>query len=156
MTINFELLKASKMTSLKIYLSPVLQKLETSNLEGKPHWKGSIGTLLQELMTSLNTSYSAVPRCIFIPLNWYGCPKNEPKFLKTSPNFFIFNQFNNCPFFLPNYFITGYTKVSNHLQPSTTTQKLPQKAKTCHKQLCYCTLDFNTEIDVDFDSDMKQ
>ena len=30
---------------------------------------------------------SATHRFIFIPLNWYGCPKNEPKFLKTSPIF---------------------------------------------------------------------
>ena len=28
--------------------------------------------------------YSAASRYIFIPLNQYGCPKNEPKFLKTS------------------------------------------------------------------------
>ena len=33
-------------------------------------------------------------------------PKNELKFLKTSPIFFNINQLNNCPFFLPNYFIT--------------------------------------------------
>ena len=46
--------------------------------------------------------------------------------------------------------------IHNHPQPSTTTQKLPKKAKTCHKQLCYCTLDVNTETDVGFDSDMKQ
>ena len=39
-------------------------------------------------------------------LNWYGRPKNEPKSLKTSPIFFNFNQCHNCPFFLPNYFIT--------------------------------------------------
>ena len=44
----------------------------------------------------------------------------------------------------------------NYPQPSTSTQKLPKKAKTCHKQLCYCTLDVNTETDVAFDSDMKQ
>ena len=44
----------------------------------------------------------------------------------------------------------------NYPQPSTTTQKLPKKAKTCHKQLCYRTLDVNTETNVDFDSDMKQ
>ena len=31
--INFELLKDSKMTSLKIYNSPVREKLETSNLD---------------------------------------------------------------------------------------------------------------------------
>ena len=31
--INFELLKVRKMTSLKIYISPVTEKLETSNLD---------------------------------------------------------------------------------------------------------------------------
>ena len=51
---------------------------------------------------------SAVPRRIFIPLNRYGHQKNEPKFLKTSPIFFNFDQFNNRPFFLPNYFILSY------------------------------------------------
>ena len=30
---------------------------------------------------------SAVPRPIFMLLNQYGHPKNEPKFLKTSPIF---------------------------------------------------------------------
>ena len=30
---NFELLKDSKMTNLKIYISPVREKLETSNLD---------------------------------------------------------------------------------------------------------------------------
>ena len=58
------------------------------------------------------------------------------------------------------------TTIKNHSRPSrtthshpqfpTTTQKLPQKTKTCHKQLCYCTLDVNTETDDDFDGDMKQ
>ena len=41
-------------------------------------------------------------------------------------------------------------------QPSTTTQKLLKKAKTCHKQLYYCTLDINIKANVDFDSNMKQ
>ena len=44
----------------------------------------------------------------------------------------------------------------NDLQPTTTTQKLPKKAKTCHIELFYCTLDVNTETDVDFNSDMKR
>ena len=47
----------------------------------------------------------------------------------------------------------------NYPQPSTTTHnylKTTQKIKTCHKQLCYCTLDVNTKTDIDFDSDMKQ
>ena len=30
---NFELLKVSKMTSLKIYISPVTERLETLNLD---------------------------------------------------------------------------------------------------------------------------
>ena len=54
----------------------------------------------------------------------------------------------------------SYAKVCNYPQPSATTQKatqkLHQKAKTYHKQLCYGTLDVNAETDVDFDSDMKQ
>ena len=41
-------------------------------------------------------------------------------------------------------------------QPSTTTQVSPKNAKTCHKQLCYCILDVNTETDIGFDSDIKQ
>ena len=44
MTINFELLKVRKMTSLKIYLSPVMDKLKYQTwTAGKPHSKGSIG-----------------------------------------------------------------------------------------------------------------
>ena len=35
MTINFELFKVSKMTSLKIYVSPVMEKLKTSNLNSR-------------------------------------------------------------------------------------------------------------------------
>ena len=35
MNINFEFLKVSKMTSLKIYISPVTEKLETSNLHSR-------------------------------------------------------------------------------------------------------------------------
>ena len=34
-TINFEILKISKMTTLKIYISPVMEKLETSSLDGR-------------------------------------------------------------------------------------------------------------------------
>ena len=40
--------------------------------------------------------------------------------------------------------------TDNYPQPPTTT-KITQKAKTCHKKLCYCILDVNTETDVDFD-----
>ena len=66
----------------------------------------------------------------------------------------------------------GYTKVCNDPQPPTAThnhlQALTITQKTTHNypkvnqkfqnllQLCYCTLDFNTETDVGFDSDMKQ
>ena len=50
----------------------------------------------------------------------------------------------------------SYTKVCNHPQLSTITQQLIKKAKTCHKQLCCCTLDVNTEADLGFDSDMKK
>ena len=35
MNINFELLEVSKMTNLKIYISPVTKKLETSNLDSR-------------------------------------------------------------------------------------------------------------------------
>ena len=39
-----------------------------------------------------NLKLQDIPQChtqtyIFILLNWYGCPKNEPKILKTSPIF---------------------------------------------------------------------
>ena len=44
----------------------------------------------------------------------------------------------------------------NHLQLSTTTQKLPKKAKTCQIQLFTCTLEVDSETDVGFDSDIKQ
>ena len=38
-----ELFKVNKMTSLKIYISPVMEMLEMSNLDiGKSHLKGSI------------------------------------------------------------------------------------------------------------------
>ena len=66
----------------------------------------------------------------------------------------------------------GYTKVCNdpqpptvthnHLQPLTITQKTTHNYPKVNQkfqnllQLCYCTLDFNTETDVGFDSDMKQ
>ena len=35
MNINFELLKVSKMTNLKIFLSAVMEKLETSKLDSR-------------------------------------------------------------------------------------------------------------------------
>ena len=49
--------------------------------------------------------------------------------------------------------------TNSHQQPSTTIHnhpKVTQKAKTCHKQLCYSTLYVNTETYVGFDSDTKQ
>ena len=52
---------------------------------------------------------SAVPRRIFILLNQYWHPKHKPKFLKISPILFNFNQFNNCIFFLTNYFLTLFS-----------------------------------------------
>ena len=58
-----------------------------------------------------------------------------------------------------NWVILRYELGYNHPyhpQPPSTTQKLPKKAKTCHIQLFYSTLDVNTETGVDFDSDMKQ
>ena len=48
------------------------------------------------------------------------------------------------------------TTTYNHPQPPkkrpTSTQKLPKKAKRCHKQLRYSTSDVNTETDVDFET----
>ena len=45
MTINFDLLKVKKMTSLKIYISQIMEKLEHQiRTSGKPHSKGSIGS----------------------------------------------------------------------------------------------------------------
>ena len=42
-------------------------------------------------------------------------------------------------------------KTTHNLpHPSTTTQKLLKKAKTCHKQWCYFALDVHTETDVEF------
>ena len=54
MTINFELFKVSKVTSLKIYIYSVTEKLETSKLVAvKPHSKDS-------------TRYSALGSCDII------------------------------------------------------------------------------------------
>ena len=44
----------------------------------------------------------------------------------------------------------------NHPQSPTTTQKLPKKAKTSHIQLFSCTWDVNYQINVDFNSDIRQ
>ena len=66
-----------------------------------------------ELTELICLAISAVPGLIFLPLNRYGRQKNEPKVLKTSPIFFNFNQFNNRPFFLPNYFITLFSCLAS-------------------------------------------
>ena len=50
---------------------------------------------------------------ILILLNRYGNPQNESKSLKASPTFFKSNQFNNCQFFLPNYFITLFSCLAS-------------------------------------------
>ena len=42
------------------------------------------------------------------------------------------------------------TTTYNHPAPSATTQKLFKKAKACHKQGCYSTLDVHTATDVEF------
>ena len=52
------------------------------------------------------------------------------------------------------------TTAHKHPEPSTTTHNYPKitqksQTKTCHMQLFYCTLDVNTETDVDFDSDIS-
>ena len=56
----------------------------------------------------------------------------------------------------PQLATTTQKATHNHPQPSKTTKKLPKKAETWDKQLCYCTLKVNTEIDVGFDSDMRE
>ena len=54
MTIDFEQLKVSKMTSLENYISPVMEKLETSNLGGdRSHSKDSIEYPASGVLTSL-------------------------------------------------------------------------------------------------------
>ena len=71
----------------------------------------------------------------------------------------IIQNYQQPPTTIHNYLqlpITIHNYPQPPKKPSTTTQKLPKKAKTCHKQLCYCILDVNTEADVGFDSDMKQ
>ena len=50
--------------------------------------KNKVGSAKSTLKIVYQNPTSAVPRRIFIPLNWYGRPKNEPKFLKTLTNFF--------------------------------------------------------------------
>ena len=42
MTANFKLLSINKMNSLRIYISPVMEKLDTFEQQGKPHSDGSI------------------------------------------------------------------------------------------------------------------
>ena len=42
-----------------------------------------------------------------------GTQKTEPKFLQTSSIFFYFYRFKNCPFFLPNYFITLFSCLAS-------------------------------------------
>ena len=55
MTINFELLNVSKMSSLGICISPVMEKLETLNLNSriKLIQRVLLGTLPQKELTSL-------------------------------------------------------------------------------------------------------
>ena len=82
-----------------------LEKIET-NLNYDYLTKIGSSSELPELIC---LAISAIPRRIFLLLNRYVRKKNEPKFLKTSLIFFNFNQFNNCPFSLPNYFITLFS-----------------------------------------------
>ena len=53
MNINFELLKGSKMTSLKIYISPVREKLEIKFGEQVNIERVSLGTSPQEVVMSV-------------------------------------------------------------------------------------------------------
>ena len=64
-------------------------------------------------MLTFHGIFGAVPRQVFIPMNRHGRLKTEPKFLKTSQFFFNFNQFNNCPFFLPNYFVNLFSCLAS-------------------------------------------
>ena len=53
---------------------------------------------------------------------------------------------------------TTHNPPENHPQLPTTIHKYPKVTQKSQNlsQLCYCTLDVNTETDVAFDSDMKQ
>ena len=55
MTINFELLNVRKMSSLRIHISPVMEKLEALNLNSRVNLiqRVLLGTLPQKEMTSL-------------------------------------------------------------------------------------------------------
>ena len=81
--------------------------------ESQPHYEDiSLKHFSEDaLILCGNNKSSAIPRHIFMPLNWYGCPKNEPKFLRTSSIFLNFNQFHNCTFFLPNFFMTPFSRL---------------------------------------------
>ena len=56
MTISFELLNASKMSSLRFYISSIMEKLETLNLSSRVNLIQQIlfGTLLQKELMSLS------------------------------------------------------------------------------------------------------
>ena len=65
---------------------------------------------------SVDTLYhfsSAIPKHISILLNRYGRLKNEPKLLRILQFFFNFNQFDNCPLFLLNYFKTLFSCLAS-------------------------------------------
>ena len=53
MTINFELLKVSKMTSLKTYISQVLEKLDNKQHQVNLIQRVLLGILHQEVLMSL-------------------------------------------------------------------------------------------------------
>ena len=88
--------------------------------------------------------------------------KNDKKiinFTTTMCNFY------NMHFITKTCKETSYTKVCNHpqphstsynhLQPPTTTQKLPQKSHNLLQTVMLLHLDVNTDTEVDFDSGMK-
>ena len=99
--------RTSRLYRKCVYLT--LEKIET-NLNYDYLTKIGNSSELPELICLAN---SAVLRRIFLPWNRYGRQKNESKFLKTSPIFSNFNQFNNRPFFLPNYFITLFSCLAS-------------------------------------------
>ena len=75
------------------------------------------------------------------PTTIHNHPNNYPQTSTTTHNY---------PKNHPQPSTTTQKTTHNHPQLSTTNQKLLKKAKTCHKQWCYSTLDVHAETDVEF------